>query len=164
MTISKVLYFGLLLPIALLAGSPLRSAQPFSLAISAANSTIEKGTDDLRIKVVLTNTSDNEIEFFVRDECDYSFEVHDEAGRDVAETEHKRHLRCGEHKSMASRNIRVRLKPGESREDDFFVGNLKDVSSPGKYFVKAMRKIPKLSPDPVESNTLEITVANPAGK
>jgi len=141
-------------------GSNLASTAPFSLSIASEPRSVKSGSP-VHVKIKLTNISTSDIQFFVRNtECDYSVEVKDANGAEVPDTQHKRDVTC----DLSGGNALVQLKPRESREFGIDVSHLKEMVQPGKYSVKVMRKIPKLTSDTVESNTLEITVTDNASK
>jgi hypothetical protein len=138
---------------------PVRS-QPFSLSVHAVQERLQHGSQ-VEIKLTLSNTSRGEIT--IRDTnswCDDVLDVRNSQGELKPETDYKRNLKCNSKitVTLGRRIIRI-LKPGESFDDAMFVNQSCDMSRPGDYRIKAVRKIPKeLGDGNVESNTVTITV------
>jgi hypothetical protein len=135
-------------------------AAPFSIAISAPEAAVKRGSQ-VKVRIKVTDISNREIEFFDTNRyCDYAVEVRDPAGNLAAEGEYKRTLQCpnGTGRVMGWRKL-VRLKPKEFLEDEIFVSSLYNMSQPGKYSVEVMRKAPKeLGEVEVRSTRITITV------
>jgi hypothetical protein len=92
-------------------------------------------------------------------ERDYEIEVKNLRGEAVKLTARRETLR--NNKGADFRVVGLKVKPGEQRTDTIDVAGLYDLSAPGGYSVKAIRKVPKLNSQlwgDVESNTLTITV------
>jgi hypothetical protein len=135
-------------------------AAPFSIAISAPEAAVKRGSQ-VKVGIKLTNISNREIEFFDTNRyCDYAVEVRDPTGSLAPEGEYKRSLLCpnGTGRVMGWRKL-VRLKPKEFREDEIFVSSLYNMSQPGKYSVEVMRKAPKeFGEVEARSNLITVTV------
>jgi hypothetical protein len=135
-----------------------QSAQaPFSLAITAPQATV-KGGSEVKVKAILTNTSNRQITFADTSEiCDYSVEVRKADGTPAPDTERKRHLDCG---TISGNHEIVTLKPDQSKQYEIAVSELSAMSEPGDYTVQVMRKAPKeLGGVVVKSNLITVTVA-----
>ena len=134
--------------------------QPLSLAISAPEHVVKVGSE-LKIRTTLTNVTNHVIT--LRDSiraCDYPVHVREGSGSLAPETDYQRSLQCNA-RFTESRNILVILKPRESREDEIIINHLFELNSPGNYSVQVSRRIPKeLGPEPINSNTITITVTN----
>jgi hypothetical protein len=92
-------------------------------------------------------------------ERDYEIEAKNLRGEAVKLTARGETLR--NNKGADFRVVGLKVKPGEQRTDTIDVAGLYDLSAPGGYSVKAIRKVPKLNSQlwgDVESNTLTITV------
>src|SRR6185437_4442090 len=119
---------------------------PFSLTISTKDATVKSGAE-VRIAITLTNTSNNDLAFFnTSRECDYSVWIRDADGKLVADTEHKRKLRC------SGANTLVRLKAQESIKEEMAVSDLGDMTIPGTSSIQVIRKIPRISQAFIKSN------------
>jgi len=130
---------------------------PFSLTISTKDATVKSGAE-VRIAITLTNTSNNDLAFFnTSRECDYSVWIRDADGKLVADTEHKRKLRCSGGNTLNA-NILVRLKAQESIKEEMVVSDLGDMTIPGTYSIQVIRKIPRISQDFIKSNIINVSV------
>jgi hypothetical protein len=136
-------------------------ATPFSIAISAPQTVVKRGSQ-VKVRIKLTNISNREIDFFdTNTYCDYAVEVRNPAGNLAPEGEYKRSLLCPNEtgRVMHGRRKLERLKPKEFLEDEMFVSSLYDMSQPGQYSVEVMRKAPKEFGDvEARSNRITITV------
>lgn len=132
--------------------------QPLTLSISAAERVVHIGAE-LKIKTTLTNVTNHVIA--LRDSiraCDYPLDVRDQRGNPAPETDYQHRLKC-KARFTESRNILVRLKPGESRDDEIIVNQLFELNSPGDYSVQVSRTVPKeLARAPIKSNIVTISV------
>lgn len=140
---------------------------PFSLAISVPRNEARVGSE-LKIKVVLTNTSDHVITVW-RDpkasdqaELFHKVLVHDQAGKIATETRHGRRMRTGED-PPGELTVRVdsaapySLRPGEVIREEATIGKLYDLRQPGKYTIQVER-IDDESKTVVRSNILTVTL------
>jgi hypothetical protein len=92
-------------------------------------------------------------------EKEYSLDVRDSRGESVKLTEAGQRLL--ENKDVDFRVIGVKVKPGAERLDAVDIGKFYDVSAPGTYQIKAIRKVknPKAQVwTEVVSNTVTLTV------
>jgi hypothetical protein len=139
--------------------SQVRAAAPYSLSLALPNEIVESGSA-IEAHIALTNISDQPIEFAATDPlCDYSIEIKSLDGRPVTKTKNANDASAGclDHR-VASRSILVRLKPGEQWEEDIHLNEIFDLTNPGGYTVQVSRKIPKVSDQPVESNSVLLTI------
>jgi hypothetical protein len=138
---------------------------PFVIKLSAQQTTFKKGSE-IKLKVALTNTSNQQI--FVRREkrddkaeFSYSFDVRDEAGKPAPEAKYKRALKGeqpeGETTVVVSAPGLVPIDPGQSLDEEVIVSKLFDLSVPGKYVIHAER-LDDTSNVSVNSNVVTITV------
>jgi hypothetical protein len=138
----------------------------FSVAISPVPAIVRAGSE-IRVKIVMTNTTDHEINIVRSPGEDNGenwndIEGFDETGKAASETEYYRAFKGkGLYKGhivlrMGS-NILFPVKPGEALKDGIIVGNLFDLSKPGKYTVHVQRP-DRISGNIIKSNTITITV------
>jgi hypothetical protein len=137
-------------------GTSQSAEAPFSLAIAAPQTTVKSGSE-VKVKAILTNTSNRRITLADTSEiCDYSVEVRNANGIPAPDTERKRHVDCG----ISGKHEIVTLKPDQSKQYEIAVSELSDMSEPGDYSVQVMRKAPKeLGGIVVKSNLITVTVA-----
>jgi hypothetical protein len=136
-----------------------------SLTISAAQSTVKAGSE-VKLKIVVTNTSDHRISVPMtlqnHAEFAYLIEVQDSGGNQAPKTKYHRALR-GEKSdnepidSIKRNGYPVYLQPGETAEDRVIVDKLYDLTQPGKYNIRVKGKDPE-SNALIESNTITVTV------
>jgi len=131
-----------------------QNGQPFSIAVSARNTSFKAG-EPIAIRVRLTNTSEHELNASASWErgvdMDYEYDIRDGSG-DLYERK--------ERTGSISDTTKIRsLKPGESVEDGTLVSEAYDMSRPGQYVVQLSRRINgNPGDDVVKSNTIIITV------
>jgi hypothetical protein len=137
---------------------------PFTLKLSASSEDVKAGSQ-VRIEIIFTNTSDQEIHLsrppgdVPEAAYSYAFEVRDEKGELVPETRYGRPFKDG--------TARIRgswagwtLKPGESLKEASILNQLFDLSLPGRYTVRVSHEIPQgFGKGSVKSNTITITIA-----
>lgn len=128
--------------------------QPFSISISALSPSYKAG-DSVDLKIVMTNTSDHEINASAVYEgsinSSYEYYVRDIAGNVPQKKEHKGPWRLS--------TITRTLKPGESVTDNTNVARSLDLSQPGEYAIQVSRRINgHVDDEVVKSNTITITV------
>jgi hypothetical protein len=131
--------------------------KPFSISITAANSTVKAGSD-VWVTVRLVNTSNHDLDEsgsisnMTGIDPNLLFTVWDANGKLARKLTYPHEFESG---SPVNRTI----KPGESISEDQRVSRLYDMSRPGKYVIQVLRTA---SDNPrggfVKSNTLTITV------
>ena len=131
--------------------------QPFSIAISALSPSYKAGSS-VELKVVITNTSDHEIDAgSVYDgsiNATYEYDVRDIAG-DRAPLKTVR----GSYRATVMTRT---LKPGESASDRTNVAKWVELSQPGEYVIQLSRRVNgHVEDDVVKSNIITITVVPP---
>jgi hypothetical protein len=150
----------------------------FSLSITAPRDSVESGSE-IRVKVVLTNTSSNEIHVpadksRAAELAGYSFEVRDGENKTPLITRYYWVVSGGKAPKEAiapddGKEFVVlggwgeaNVKPGKTTEDTADVSKLYDLRKPGKYAIHAERT-DGISKTVVKSNTIVVTVT-PRGK
>jgi hypothetical protein len=128
----------------------LASGPPISISIKAAQRSVKRGDS---VAVTVKNVSDQTIPEFLRAFSGYVVLVVDENGKPVKESEK------GKNPVRAERTVYVALKPQEQFEEDLPISGEVDMTAPGKYFVRFVRRIPKDQGGGVAaSNVVSITV------
>jgi hypothetical protein len=138
---------------------------PFSIAINSPQDAWKLGAD-VRLAVILTNTSDRTI-FFRKlpgqddGERFMDVEVTDDRGNVPARTRYYRVLRHEDTDDVIwGGYVQKKLvKPGESLNDGMIVNRLFDLARPGKYTVRVIRR-DEATKTLVMSNTITVTVSN----
>lgn len=133
------------------------SKQPFTITISALKSSYKAGSF-VELKIVMTNTSDREIDAgSVYDKSiniSYEYDVRDSSGNPAP-------LKNFKLSELQSAKMRT-LKPGESVSDVTNVARWVDFSQPGEYAIQVSRNIGDDEKEGViKSNTITITVVAP---
>lgn len=147
--------------IPVLSAAPSDSSQPFAITISAPQTTIKVG-EDVRIHVVFTNVSDQEINLLTHfgAECDYIIQVQDKNGLHTHEPDcsgsavytHRKPGMKLEYDADLSEILRY-----DSKVDDMVKAF--DFTSPGEYEVQLSRHIAdNPQKEIVTSNKITITV------
>jgi hypothetical protein len=153
---------------------------PFTLALSATQSTIRSGAE-VRVQIALTNISDHDL-VVVReprnDDADahYLLDVHGEDGKPAPESAlglalrgkdrnddelvpGKDGLPHGRIYMRMSHNIQTTLKPGESLKEECVISRFYDLTLSGKYSVQLTRVVPdEPSGTVVKSNVVTLSV------
>jgi hypothetical protein len=142
---------------------------PFSITISMTP--VAKAGAEVRLSIVYTNTSEQEIEL-VRNtgpggEFFNRVLVQDERGRPAPLTKYGRDLTAAEVTGPSRHNylprdfsgglLFLRMPPGKTREDAIILSKLHDLSRPGIYTVQVER-FDEMTKTFVSSNRLTITV------
>ena len=124
-----------------------------SIRIVPSSPTVLSGTA-IMLQVTITNNSQDVAAYhdYNRD-CDYTIRVTVNGGSPATESAYKRELPC----DKGLRNVTIRLKPGESKEDRITISRLYDMSSPGEYSVQISRAFPGIGE--VKSNVVTVTIA-----
>jgi hypothetical protein len=142
-----------------------QSAQepPFSLTISTPQEIVKAGSE-VRVDVVLRNTSDHEITLLRspgtgRGELEFESDVLGEKGNLASQTKYGQQLKKSGLNAVEGSRIMFRLQPGETYEDSMSLNKLYDLSKPGKYKIQLHKRVPEhLGQGVVKSNALVITV------
>jgi hypothetical protein len=108
----------------------------------------------------LTNTSNRRVLIQERNPAtDYQFDVRDDRGTAVPETDLGRKLKEPPVVPMNSRNFERYLRPNESTKETIAVSDLYDLSHPGQYTIQVSRAVSNKPKDGVvKSNTITVTV------
>jgi len=124
---------------------------PISVAISASSLEVKAGSE-LKLEVVMANTSDGRVGLTTWPE-DFRVDVRDSDGKPVGEAKKagKVQLPIQGHGSSQGRE----LAPHEVVRWEEIVGKKLDLSKPGEYTIQATRVFGKTA---VKSNTITITV------
>jgi hypothetical protein len=132
---------------------------PFTITISADPPVVKAGHDGL-IEVTVTNTSKRRLLIQERNPAtDYEFDVRDERGNAVPETDLGRKLKEPPTIPMNSRNSGIYLRPNESTKETFALSDLYDLSHRGEYTIQVSRAVSNKPQDGVvKSNTITVTV------
>jgi hypothetical protein len=147
----------------ILTSTPTRgqSEAPFSIRVKAPAKVVELGSD-ITVQIVLTNASDHELHLWKipgyapQAEFYYAFDVRDDQGRELPETEYGRRMKSG---FMRGSRISYTVAPGESVADEAVMTKLYNFSQPGKYTVQISRSIAQIQGSGkgvVRSNTIAI--------
>ena len=133
------------------------SNDPFTLAVAGPASA--RAGASVKVQVTVTNISQHEISLMESNpDCDYAVEVHDQSGRSVPDTNHKRQLTCSQPLHVSRRFLKT-LATRRYPLDPIVVSGLSDMTRPGRYLIKVTRKIPdELGTGTVESNVISIQV------
>jgi hypothetical protein len=128
------------------------------LSIRAPEESAKPGSE-ITITATLTNLGKQDFVFAdINPDCDYLFEVQDPTGKAAPETDYKKNLNCAG-RTADSRNIRVRLRPGESRSEQLLITREYEFTLPGRYLIRAFRRFGAQTGAPtVKSNSLTITI------
>lgn len=134
------------------------NSTPLGLTIVGPQVPVKSGAV-IKVHLILTNTSPREITIAdTSADCDYQVEVLGSNGKPARESEYGRGLNC-EGPRASGRYILITLKPNQHREDDLTISDLYQMTNPGKYSVRVMRRLPKdIGEGSVSSNTIIITV------
>ena len=145
-----------LLVVRLLSANP---KPPLSIVVSPASQTVKGGTH-VRLKVTITNTSSHELIFFDRNPiCDYPINVRDADGNQPPETAAKQQSHCDRKPQLDdARNILIRLKPGDSVDEEITVSVYYDVRRTGTYTVQVRRLPAEISKEDISSNSVTFMV------
>jgi len=138
---------------------------PFAVTISAAQDVVKAGSV-VRVKTVLTNTSDHRIRVVTRagggGPIDYRIDVRNAQGNpvqpakpDISKDKNGRTIRRIYIGSSSATT--VDLKPGQTLTDEFPVAKRFDLTQPGKYTIQASRYDYETKTW-VKSNTITLTV------
>lgn len=133
---------------------------PLSVVVSPASQTVKSGTD-VKLKTAIRNTSSHELIFFDRNPiCDYPIKISDGDGNQPPESEVKQQSRCDRKTQLdGARNILIRLKPGDSRDEEISVSYYYDVRRTGTYTVQVFRHLPaEISTEDIPSNSVTFVV------
>lgn len=133
---------------------------PLSVVVSPASQTVKSGTD-VKLKTAIRNTSSHELIFFDRNPiCDYPIKISDGDGNQPPESEVKQQSRCDRKPQLdGARNILIRLKPGDSRDEEISVSYYYDVRRTGTYTVQVFRHLPaEISTEDIPSNSVTFVV------
>jgi hypothetical protein len=135
------------------------NTHPFSLTIRLLHD-IAKAGSQIRVEVVLTNTSDHEIGILKSaPEADYMVEVRDANGNMAPDTDFGRRQKDPASVKVSSATPLYSLKPGESLHDEIQIERLYKISGPGKYSIQASRTVPEeMGSGVVKSNMVNVTV------
>jgi hypothetical protein len=134
---------------------------PFSLNISAKDDTVRAGSE-VRVKIVLTNTSNREIYIIhekasdVGEQAGFTLDVRDAGGMVVPFTRYGQLFFNHEAVTLGAPSP-FDLKPGKTLKDEIIVSKLFDLSKPGKYSIQVKRQDDS-STAVVKSNTITVTV------
>jgi hypothetical protein len=147
---------------------PPSGAAPFSLAASAELNVVQAGAP-VKVKVVTTNTSNQQIDFYVNPASDragwvFKVDVTDENGNAPPDTRLGRVFKYNEKKSpdsgvgtfLVGKGAFISLQPGESVTDVTDVSTLYDFSVPGKYSIQVQRFTD--NDVLVKANTVSVTI------
>ena len=119
--------------------------------------------ESIVLEVSMRNNSDRTLLILEGNPAeDYSIEIRDQLGSHPADTEYGLKLKRSATSSskFMTRNMSLRLKPGEAGTDVIPIGSMYDMRVAGKYFVTVKRKLPnELGQGTVTSNEITITVA-----
>jgi len=162
-------FIRLLLFVSVMSGVQLgaESAQetPFSLTIGTPQQVVKAGSE-VRVDVVLKNTSDHEITLLRspgtgRGELEFESDVLSEKGNPASQTKYGHGLKKSGLDAVEGSRIMFRLQPGETYEDSMSLNKLYDLSKPGKYRIELHKRVPDhLGQGVVKSNALVITVTS----
>ena len=132
---------------------------PFNVTISPETPVV-KATHPVIVDVTVTNTSNRRLLIQERNPAtDYEFDVRDERGNAVPETDLGRKLKEPPTIPMNSRNFGVYLRPNESTKETIALSDLYDLSHPGQYTIQVSRAVSNKPKDGVvKSNTITVTV------
>jgi hypothetical protein len=133
---------------------------PLSVVVSPASQTVKSGAD-VRLKATITNTSSYELIFFDRNPiCDYPIKIHDANGNQPPETAAKQQSHCDSKPWLdEARNILIRLKPGDSVDEEITVSFYYEVRRTGTYTVQVSRHLPaEISKEDISSNSVTFVV------
>ena len=144
------------LGVALLSAKP---KLPMSAVVSPSSQIVKSGTSVL-LKVTLTNTSEHNLVFSDGNPmCDYPMTVRDSDGNEPPQAASKRKSDCNKTSLMFSRNIRIELKPGETRSEQINTSDYYDLRRAGKYTIQLFRHLPaKTSEQDIPANTATVVV------
>jgi len=143
------------------------SQRPLTIAISASQTTVRVG-EDVRIHVVLTNVSDQELTVgtLPNPECDYTIQVRGKEGVRVhqpdcpAVSASSRHLKPGDQIEGDVTLSKVNQN-GRHGDETASAGKAFDFSLPGEYVVQLSRHASdSLKKEVIQSNKLVITVVS----
>lgn len=136
-----------------------KASLPFSLMIRPLQNVAKVGSQ-IRVQVVLTNTSDHEIGILKSaPEVDYLVEVRDTRGRMAPDTDFGRKQKDPASVKVSTGSPLYSLKPGESLRDEIQIGRLYEMSVPDKYSIQVSRIVPEeMGGGVVKSNMVNVTV------
>ena len=138
---------------------------PFSIQIAASEPTSKQGSD-VRLEIVLTNTSHEVIELAkeVRQasgEINYRFDVRTADGKAVPETDYGRTVKGIGPSVIVSSTMFHPVKPGDTLLDEVILSKVFDMSRVGKYSIRAWRSAPaEVGGGKVRSNEITITIVD----
>ena len=135
----------------------------FSINIRSESDNVRVGSE-VRVKVVLTNTSDRAIDLLksigdTEGEDHNQIDVRDDHGNVAPDIKVKSGVERKEdgtfelHHSTSSEML-ITLKPGQTLIYEMLATKLRDMSKPGKYAIQIQRSDPEI----VKSNTIIVTV------
>lgn len=139
---------------------------PFSVVITGPQKPVKAGSE-VKIEIVLRNTSDREITvgrtLVSQAEFHYLIEVRDSQGHPAPDTEYGRRImgrETGKRTIMySSGDAFFTLKPNDTLDDEAVVTKLYDLSQTGKYFIQVTRSpLEKVDNGRIKSNIITITV------
>jgi hypothetical protein len=133
---------------------------PLSVVVSPGFQTVKSGAD-VRLKATITNTSSRELIFFDRNPiCDYPIKIRDADGNQPPETVATQQSHCDRKPPLGdARNILIRLKPGDSFDDEITVSFYDDVRRVGTYTVQVSRHLPaEISNEDISSKRVTFVV------
>jgi hypothetical protein len=140
-------------------------AERFSVQINAPRYRVKAGSE-IRIKIILTNTSNREISFYrstgeAQGELGgYTLEVVRSKGKSAPETTYQRILKGesdGRNSIIVASGGYVPVKPRETLIDEVVVSKLYDLSQPGKYSIHVLR-FDELNKSSMKSNSITVTI------
>jgi len=138
-----------------------QSEATLSLRVNAPEERAELGSE-ITLQIVLTNASDHELHLWKipgdapQGEFYYAFEVRDEHGRELCETEYGQRMKSG---LWRGSRISYTLAQGENVKDEVVLTKLYSFSQPGKYTVRvslSLSRVPGSGAGVVRSNTIEV--------
>jgi hypothetical protein len=155
-------YSGMAFVAASLFGVALLSAKPkppMSAVVSPSSQTVKSGTSVL-LKVTLTNTSEHNLVFSDGNPiCDYPMTVRDSDGNEPPESASKQKSDCDEKYLIIARNIRIELKPRETRSGQINTSDYYDLRRTGTYTIQLFRHLPaKISEQDIPANSATVIV------
>lgn len=133
---------------------------PLSVLVSPGFQTVISGTD-VRLKATITNNSSRELIFFDRNPiCDYPIKIRDAEGNQPPETVAAQESHCNEKPPLdEARNILIRLKPGDSVDEEITISFYYDVRPVGTYTVQIFRHLPaEISKEDISSKSVTFVV------
>jgi uncharacterized protein (DUF58 family) len=144
---------------AVVTGNSGTTIRPFSLTIRLLQNVAKVGSE-IRVQVVLTNTSDHEIGILKSaPEADYIVEVRDTRGKMAPDTDFRRKQKDPASVKVSTASPLYTLKPGESLRDEIQVERLYEMSAPGKYSIQVSRTVPEeMGSGIVKSNMANVTI------